>query len=653
MSAIAGIVQREPGPDRSGLVRSMCDLMVHRGPHGIEILPDGPACLGQCTLSCGPSASETRPCGPARSGAGGLSVVWDGEIFNRRELGRLLGLGGDAPEAEILGACYRKWGADCARHLDGQFALAIWDARRRALYLARDRLGEKPLYYHLSPAGELVFASEIKAILRDARVPREIDHQAVYYYLFEKAFRLDETPLRSVRALPAGHSLSYRDGRLDVSQYWDIPLVVDKIADEDRALSTARDLFLEAVGERLETARRPAVLLSGGIDSCLLVGVAAARARGRCMTVTLVPGAHRQQIDLARSVARRFDTEHVEIGLDAAELRDSFDDFVWSLSKPTPGSICNYFCCRAVAKRGADTAMTGHMADTIFMADWHIAFAHRLDALFSPLARLPEQWRVSVYDRLERALRGSLAETAGLRRHLVKLYLYFRRKRGLSFAYGSGLYPEEILCMFEPEFVEPAWGSPADLIRELYHMSGGRNLDDRRIYAVLKTSIGEGALVNYEAVGGAFGLRVHEPFLDQQLIEFSRAIPQALRSKGRGGKYINRRLCEELAAPEYAGQKKDILSLPFARWLREDLDPLVADTLSPDSLRQRGYLRPEAIGRLVERFRGGDPALGWADLLAFVVLEIWLRLHVDPPAERLQRPTATSPVPEADGGPVA
>ena len=652
MSAIAGIVQRSLGPDRCDLVRSMCDLMDHRGPHGTEILSDGPAYLGQSTLNYGLIEPGTQPHGPARADAGNLIVVWDGELFNKRELDLLLGLSGEPTAAETLGACYRKWGTDCASHIDGQFALAIWDARQRTLFLARDRLGEKPLYYHLSPAGDLVFASEIKAILKDARVPREIDHRAVYYYLFDKAFSMENTPLQSVRSLPAGYWLLYRGGAIEKRQYWDIPLVPEKITDEDTVLSTSRDLLLAAVGERVAASRFPAVLLSGGIDSCMLVGTASAVTDRRFMTVTLVSGARGEQIDFARSIAQRFNTEHIEVALDGAELRNSFEDFAWSLSKPTVGSICNYFCSRVAARHGADMAMTGHMADMIFAAEWFAFYAHLFDVTLAPFALLSEKRRVAVYDRFERALRGYIGQTAGWQRHLTKLYLYFRRKRGLPFSYGSGLLPDQVFEMFEPHVADPAWGSPADFYRMLFRRSGSRNMAEQNGYTILKAGIGPSALLNYEAVGGAFGLRVHEPFLDQQLIEFSRAIPQKIRCMGTAGKYINRKLCEQLAAPEYAAQKKDVLSLPFARWLREDLAPIVADTLSPESLRRRGFLRPAAVGNLVERFRGGDPALGWSDLLAFVVLEVWLRLHVDPPAERLARPAPSGKAAVTGGDPV-
>lgn len=639
MAAISGIIAPGRKEDLSVTVAAMCEIQP-RGESGTaSVWCANGACLGRSPLRR--SREESFPStGPLPSSDGMAVIVWDGFLMNKAQLAHQLGLEENSTDPAIAVACWRKWGTECASKLDGTFAFAVWDEGERILYAARDRLGEKPFYYSLTDKGKLVFASEIKGILRSGMVSRDLDPGAIYRFLVDKGFNWDETPLEKVRAIPPGYWMKWRGGEPVLEEYWDIPLAEEQLSDTAEALDRSRELLLEAVAERVAGESDPAVFLSGGIDSSLLLGVCAAVTDRRITTVTLVPGAKPPQVEVARSLAKKFGTRHVEVGLEALELGEHLEDFVWCLSKPTPGSIMNYFCSKAAASAGASAVITGHMSDSIFQADWFAGYARDMDRLLSIFRVIPRDTRTRIYGAAERGLRPFESSGGRLSRQMAKLYLYFRKKRGMSKWYSTGLHPDEGRGLFDPSLNRDEWKEPADFYRWMYEKCGSCDMYERLGYTVIRGGSGPSALLNYESIGSAFGLRVEEPFQDQQLVEFSRSIPHDIRNTGGNSKFIPATLCAEFATAESAIQKKGVLSLPFSLWIAEDLRPLVDSALSKESIEKRGLFDNGSIQKLLERHRRGDAVLSWADILSPVIIELWLRSHVDPEPENLSRPSS-------------
>jgi hypothetical protein len=262
-----------------------------------------------------------------------------------------------------------------------------------------------------------------------------------------------------------------------------------------------------------------------------------------------------------------------------------------------------------------------------------------MDRLLSIFKSIPRTTRTRMYGTGERVLRPFEMGGGLLARQMAKLYHYFRRKRGMSKWYGSGLHSDEGRDLFDSSLDRGDWLEPADFYRWMYEKCGSCDMYERLGYTVMKAGSGPSALLNYESIGNAFGLRVSEPFQDQQLIEFSRSLPHDIRNSGGNSKFIPTTLCAEFAGAESATQKKGVLSLPFNRWIAEDLRPIIDSALSKDSIEKRGLFDPGSIQKLLERHRRVDAVLSWADILAPVIMELWLRSHVDPEPEELSRPS--------------
>jgi asparagine synthase (glutamine-hydrolysing) len=643
MAAIAGIVNVESTEDLAPVVGAMCDIQEHRGPHGKGTAALTGGVLGQCAFRfCPPFDAADKI--PVVLHDYNAAAVFDGILFNKVALGKELNLDeADAarrPDESILIRCYQRWGHDCVNHLDGIFSFAIWDWDNKILFAARDRLGEKPFYYYHASSGEFIFASQIKALLKTGRVSKELDLEAISIYLYEKAFYSDQTPLKHIHALPPGHCLELRNNSVKVTQYWDIPYIPEKIYEVDYAVSKSRELLLSAIEERMAGIDNPALLLSGGVDSCLLLGLMNAMSPRKITTVTMTSGTGDKQIAMASKLSEQFKTDHLEVELDPYKFGGALADFVWYCSLPTVGSILPFFASQEMQKRNITVAFHGHMADNTFDAEWLPGLFMPIEEKLTFLKVIPESLRVGIYGLGEKSLRTTLHNRPkGFLRHLTLLYLYFRRKRGLSKWYNSGLMPEEISRFFNPAISQKEWRHPADIFRELYHKSGSGKMAERSTYAAQKAGSGPSALLNYESVAAAHSIQMQAPFQDQQLIEFSRALSHEVKGTDGIGKYITRRLCSEFTSRESAEQKKAAFILPYRDWFCTDMWPIMENALSRESIERRGIFQYDRINELCSRYRSGDPTLSGADISAPVILEIWMRTHCDPLPADLSKPS--------------
>jgi asparagine synthase (glutamine-hydrolysing) len=641
MSAIAGIVKSDANEHLDTTVEAMCRIQSHRGPHGTSVSSLPGACLGRALLALG-LGDRAGSAGPVVDKDAMVAVTFDGILFGRDDLARKLGLDDAASESDgmLVLRSYLKWNSYCAEHLDGIFSFAVWNWKDRVLLAARDRMGEKPFYYHVGPSGELTFASEIKALMKHGRVRRDLDYEAIFHYLHEKGFTSPRTPLAEVSSLQPGYCLEWKNGRITLRPFWDIPHIPEKIDDEERVLATFRELLTGAVRERIIDDAQPGLLFSGGIDSSLLLGMLDSIYPAGIKTFTIVTGSDKLALEFSRSLSLRFGTKHTEIELTAQKIARNLGDLLWYLSTPTVHSILAYFCTSEAQQHGVRSIFSGHMADSIVQSSWLARIAMPAEKLLAPLKLLPRGFRTALYDRGERMLRWTnRTDLPGLSRHFTLLYLYLRRKRGLSQWYGSRSYPDQIARLFDREINRKGWTSPADIYRDLFPLVGSDAMDERNVYTVIKAGAGPSALINYESIAAAFSMQMQTPFLDQQLVEFARSIDVRLRGKEGSGKYILKKLCSDMVSGECAAQAKAGFILPFDTWLRSDLWPIVEETLSPATIRQRGIFDEGRLTALCREYYEGSADLSWVDIWAFVVLEIWMRLHLDSTPGELSRPS--------------
>jgi asparagine synthase (glutamine-hydrolysing) len=609
---ICGLVS-EAGADRRR-VEAMSATLVHRGPDSSGLHVDGPVGLAARRLSIIDLETGDQP---IANEDGSVVVVQNGEIYNYRELrdeleaaGHRLRTHGDT---EVLVHLYEQHGTAFAERLRGMFAVAIWDAPRRRLVLARDRFGIKPLYYRVA-GGELAFASELRALPRGA-----VDLDALEAFL---AFNSIPAPLsifRDTRKLPPGHVLVWQDGGITLERYArPAPVRASDVRreSEEALAEELRERLRDSVRAHLVSDVPVGVLLSGGVDSALLAALAAQESTGplRTFSIGFEEASFDERAD-ARRVADRYGTLHRELVVrpDAAlllpALADAFDEpFADSSALPT-------YLVSQLAAADVKVALSGEGGDELFggyytyQADLLALRVGRLARLARPLVeRLPvSAARVSLEYKAKRFVRAA---------HLPPL----ERHHGWKEIFAPDVRAELTGRRH-------AW-DPVDVLREPFAETEGAELLTRLQDVDARTYLVDDLLVKTDRASMAFSLEARVPFLDPVVDSFAAALPTRLKVSGRQKKVLLRRAAEPLLPREIVRGRKRGFSIPAAAWLRGELEPFARETLAPATLRRQGYFRPEAVQRVLDDHVSGRADLSrqlWG-LLAFT---LWHERHVE------------------------
>jgi asparagine synthase (glutamine-hydrolysing) len=621
MCGICGIVSTA-GADRARL-EAMSATLVHRGPDSSGIHVDGPAGLAARRLSIIDLETGDQP---ISNEDGTLHVVQNGELYNYRELrdellanGHRLRTRGDT---EVIVHLYEQHGPAFAERLRGMFAIALWDAPRRRLVLARDRFGIKPLYYRESPNG-LEFASELRALPRGA-----VDLDALEAFLAFNAIPGPLSIFRDVRKLLPGHTLVWQDGSARIERYArPAPAHASGVRHEgeDELGEELRGRLRDSVRAHLVSDVPVGVLLSGGVDSSLLAALAAQESSEplRTFSIGFEEGSFDERAD-ARRVAERYGTIHRELVLrpDAAlllpALADAFDEpFADSSALPT-------YLVSQLAAEDVKVALSGEGGDELF-GGYYTYAADLLALRLAPLARLVRPLverlpvsnaRASFDYRAKRFVRAA---------HLPPLERHHGWKE-----------------IFSPDVRAELTGrrhgwDPVDLYRERFAETDGAELlarlqdVDARLYLV------DDLLVKTDRASMAHSLETRVPFLDAEVDSFAAALPTRLKVRGLRKKVLLRKAAETLVPIEIARGRKRGFSIPAAAWLRGELEPFARRTLAPETLRRQGYFRPEAVSRVLEDHLAGRADLSrqlWG-LLAFT---LWHERHVERAPGALREP---------------
>jgi asparagine synthase (glutamine-hydrolysing) len=618
MCGICGLVSLNgAGVDR-GLLEEMNETLVHRGPDSGGVLVDNGAGIAARRLAIIDLETGDQP---LTNEDGSVAVVQNGEIYNYRELraelvdkGHRFRTQGDT---EVLAHLYEERGPRFAEALRGMFAIAVWDARRRRLVLARDRFGIKPLYYRFE-GGSLSFASELKALLRQPDFSREIDQDALEAFL---AFSFVPAPLsifREARKLAPGSVLVWdadEPSEVAIERYaHPRPAPADEIRDEseEELAEELRERLRDSVRAHLIADVPVGVLLSGGIDSCMLAALAS-EAAGRVSTFTI--GFEQRAFDerdLARVVAERYGTDHHELLVrpDAAQLMpalaESFDEpFADSSAIPT-------YLVSELARRHVKVALSGEGGDELF-GGYNYYAGHALARRLAPAAwllrplveRLPTSTdKASSLDwRAKRFVRS--ARLSALERH---------------YAWKSVFTPEERAELVSPE--RRASVDPLEILRPHYAETDGADELARVMGLDLGVFMVDDMLVKTDRASMAHSLEARVPILDPVVSELALALPSRLKVRRLAKKRLLRRAVAPLLPREILEAKKRGFVPPIGAWLRGELLPLTRDVLSPANVRRQGFFRPEVVTRLVD-----DHAAGSADnsrkIWALLSFSLW------------------------------
>jgi asparagine synthase (glutamine-hydrolysing) len=614
------------------LVHSMCDVIRHRGPDDEGVWVDPGVALGMRRLSIIDLSTGHQP---IHNEDRTVWIVFNGEIYNYKELRRDLEASGHrfytSTDTEVIVHAYEHWAAAAIARLRGMFGLAIWDTRSRTLLVARDRIGIKPMHYAVVN-GRFYFGSELKSLLQAPDLPRDLDMDAVDHYLSFLYTPRDGSIFKSVRKLPPGHLLTWKQGRTTVEPFWQLPATETYRGSEADAVVQLRTVLTDAVRSHLVSDVPLGAFLSGGIDSSLVVGLMAETSGARVKTFSI--GFNEpafDELEHARRVAAHFGTDHHELVVrpDAIGILDQlishFDEpFADSSAIPT-------WYVSEMARRHVTVVLSGDGGDE----------------LFGGYDRYLPHPRVVAFDRYSpRALRLVAAIAAASLPHGVR-GKNFLRHIGRD---ARGRYLDSIRLFGADE-------KPALLTVDARRRMRGPHAEQRLArhferYGQLpwpsqmmrfdaETYLPEDVLTKVDRMSMAHSIESRVPLLDNQVIAFASTLPASLKIKHGRRKHILKEVAATLLPPEILDRPKQGFGVPLGAWCRGSLRELFSDTLLSPATLQRGYFQPAFIRQIVDEHLSGkrDHTLR---LWQLVVFERWHRQYVDRGAGKPLQPSEQS-----------
>lgn len=630
MCGIAGFINNtaswslDEQKERTLILDRMCQVIRHRGPDDQGMMVKDGVALGMRRLSIIDLAGGHQPISGCDDS---VTVVFNGEIYNYRELQRDLEARGHRfhthSDTEAIVHAYEEYGATCVEHLRGMFAFALWDKRERKLFIARDRVGKKPLYYTLTPQGTLVFGSELKSLLEHPEVKRETNLEAVDAYL---TFGYVPDPLcifRNIEKLPPGHHLSFVKGRVEVEKYWDFNYeATDHIErSEEDYLEELRALLDEAVRVRLISDVPLGAFLSGGVDSSTVVGLMSRLMEQPVKTFSI--GFNEDSYDelkFARLTAKHFNTDHHEF-IVTPDICNVVDELVWHFDEPfADSSAIPTYMVSKLAREHVTVALSGDGGDELFAGYTRYA----TDQKRSGFANLPRFLRQGVMQPVSRRLphgawgRNYLHNVAldGLDRYIDSVSLFTSLNK-------SSLYTSDFIAQLDGKH-----GGAVAQFRDYAARVRSGNPLDALLYLDSKTYLPGDILTKVDRMSMAVSLEARVPLLDHKLIEFVTRIPATMKMRGGVSKYIFKQAVRGLVPDGILDRPKQGFGVPVQQWINNQLRERMRATLTESCARERGYIEPRYLSLMLDEHQRGRRDHS-AQLWALFMLELWQRAFVD------------------------
>jgi len=617
-----------------GLVHRMTAALEHRGPDAQGVWTDGGIGLGSRRLAV--IDLSDRAAQPMANEDGAIRLVFNGEIYNFRELRVELEARGHRfrsdSDTETIIHLYEDEGAGCVRRLDGMFAFALWDARTRSLLLARDRLGQKPLFYW-HDGHSLVFGSEPKALLQDDTVPAEPDLEAIHHYLTYGYVPSPWSAFRNMRKLAPAHYLVARAGQVEITRYWSLSYESKREESEATLIEELDHLLGQAVERRLMADVPVGALLSGGLDSSAVVALMRRATNGPIRTFSI--GFDEPAYDerrFARSVATEFGTEHHELTVrpDAATL---LPQLVYHYNEPfADSSALPAWCLSEMASRQVTVALSGDGGDESFLGyDRYAAsiLAAKLDRVPRPLRRLAARgagWLVSGSAR---------STTTRLRRFVSALATDPVRRYG---RWLSVTLDEQKQELYTRDFARQSRGmggagdqgdnSSLRLLEQRWAESDATSDVEKLAHTDIVMYLPDDLLVKMDIASMAHSLEVRSPLLDHHVVEFAARLPVSMKLRGRTSKYLLKQVIATQLPSAVLDRPKAGFGVPLDDWFRGSLRDTARDVLLGKRATERGYFEPATVRRYLDDHAKGR-AQHHARLWSLLMLELWHRTFID------------------------
>jgi asparagine synthase (glutamine-hydrolysing) len=649
MCGIAGIVAADAlAPEDRGRAIAMRDVIAHRGPDDAGLYLDSHAALGHRRLSIVDLATGHQPLTNEQES---IWIVFNGEIYNHGDLRPGLETAGHKyrtkSDTETIVHAYEQWGDACVERLRGMFAFAIWDARRRRLLLARDRLGVKPLYW-ARVGDRLLFGSEIKSLLSSGLVIPRANDSALPELLGTRYLSGAETLFEGVHRLMPGHTLVFQDGEIRIRQYWEIPVGtpaedITALAEPD-VVARFRGLLEEAVRIRLMADVPLGMFLSGGLDSSAIAALMAGMIDRPLQTFSV---AFKQrafsELDYARQVSTAIKADAHEVVIDDHDFFGALPKLIWHEDEPIahPSSVPLYFVSE-LASRHVKVVLTGEGSDELLagygkypraLVNWRVAKAY---------GAVPGAFRSWIADRVVPALPGRLARYA--KRSFLAMprtpeAMFFDNFAAIGLARQRSLLSSSYAAMATPE---RAYGAS----RAFFNAPNGTStLLDRLLYTDLKTYLVE-LLMKQDQMSMAASIESRVPFLDHRLVEFAATLPARLKLRGFRTKWILREAVKRMLPQEILTRPKMGFPVPFGLWMRDRWQSVARDVLLDRRTRERGIVDPVAVERLIAAHATGEQE-GADAIWSLLNLELWYRTHIDGEGTQTLSAPVGVPLPDA------
>lgn len=614
-----------------GLLERMRDVIRHRGPDDEGIFIDGRIGLGIRRLSIVDLAAGHQPMTNEDSS---LHITYNGEIYNHADFRSLLEAKGHIYkthcDTETILHLYEEHGESCVDHLRGMFAFAIWDQNKRELFIARDRLGVKPLYYVHTDDGSLYFGSEIKTLLVAGAVRPEINFAALPDYLANHGTSAEETLFHNVKRLLPGHTLTWRDGHLHIRKYWDVHYTSEEengSRTDEEYIEEWTDLFRQSVRLRLMADVPLGMFLSGGIDSASIAAMMSGMVSEPIKTFSVAFNEREaNELEYARMVAARYNTDHHEVVVTPEQFFQTLPRLIWHEDEPLahPSSVALYFVSK-LASEHVKVVLTGEGSDEM-LAGYERYYKTLYNLALGPAYH---RWLGAAPRRAIRERIEALPADSRVRHKLTRTFLclppdieslYFD-----NFAVFSRRQQQELLTS-ETKARAGSLDPYVDM-RRYFETADAHSLLDRMLYTDMKTYLHE-LLMKQDQMSMAASVESRVPFLDHRLVEFTARLPERLKlRRGWTTKYILRRSMKNMLPEAILKRSKMGFPVPVGKWFREGFRPVVDEYVLSDRTLARGLFNPDYVRRLAAEHQAG--ANHSERLWALVNFEIWLRQFMD------------------------
>ena len=626
MCGVCGLWQSDQASEDS--LRAMNKALIHRGPDDEGYHFDGEIGLGHRRLSI---IDLQKGHQPLSNEDGTVWIVFNGEIYNfpelRRKLESLNHHFSTNTDTEVIVHLYEEFGPECVTQLRGMFAFGIWDRPRRRLFLARDHVGQKPLFFY-QKNGKFAFASEAKALLKSGLLDAQLDTAAMNHLISLRFIPETRTMFRGIQKLPAGHWMIYENGRYQIQKYWNLGYTSKLTGSEEQVVHTLKDLLLETVKSHLISDVPLGAFLSGGIDSSTVASIMALISPDRISTFSI--GVQEQdfnELPYARLVAKKYGTNHHESVVESDLVR-LLPRLIWHMDEPLDPFAFGVYQVAQMTRQHVKVALGGDGGDELFvgydryvgnrLVDYYCFLPawFRKQVLRPVIELIPDSYTYNSFAQKIRWVNEMSLRSGGYRYAESMAFLRFPHEM------KSELFTPSLLKELDGEF------NSTDKILQFFESDNAEDLVDRMLYTDMMTRMPEHLLLIVDHMTMAHGLEDRSPLMDHRLVEFAASIPASMKLKGRQLKYIFRRVAKDFLPEELLTRRKQGFSFPLAYWMRGPLGNLLENLFLESRLAEAGCFHRSYMLRLLKQHRSGRADHNYS-LWMLLNLELWWRIYID------------------------